>query len=85
MSVDTRNLLLAVLVTLGTMLVAWPFAEGGYIDDFAFISPCLFGRAVGTVASVDFSLTAHPYGYYLAFSCKFRVFSISISDKQRGP
>ena len=37
MSVDTRNLLLCVLVTLGTMLVAWPFAEGGYIDDFAFI------------------------------------------------
>ena len=37
MSVDTRNLLLGVLVTLGTMLVAWPFAEGGYIDDFAFI------------------------------------------------
>jgi hypothetical protein len=37
MSVDTRNLLLGVLVTFGTMLVAWPFAEGGYIDDFAFI------------------------------------------------
>ncbi len=37
MSVDTRNLLLCVLVTLGTMLVAWPFAEGGYIDDFSYI------------------------------------------------
>ena len=37
MSVDTRNLLLCVLVTLGTILVAWPFAEGGYIDDFSYI------------------------------------------------
>ena len=37
MSVDTRNLLLCVLVTLGTMLAAWPFAEGGYIDDFSYI------------------------------------------------
>ncbi|MCX7432467.1 MAG: hypothetical protein NTY17_15955 [Planctomycetia bacterium] len=37
MSVDTRNLVLCVLVTLGTMLVAWPFAEGGYIDDFSYI------------------------------------------------
>jgi 4-amino-4-deoxy-L-arabinose transferase-like glycosyltransferase len=37
MSIDTRNLLLGVLVTLGTMLVAWPFAEGGYIDDFSYI------------------------------------------------
>jgi len=37
MSVDTRNLLLCVLVTLGTMLVAWPFAEGGFIDDFSYI------------------------------------------------
>lgn len=37
MSVDARNLLLCVLGTLGTMLAAWPFAEGGYIDDFSFI------------------------------------------------
>jgi len=37
MSVDTRNLLLCVLVTLGAILVAWPFAEGGYIDDFSYI------------------------------------------------
>ena len=37
MSVDTRNLLLCVLVTLGTMLVAWPFAEGGFFDDFSYI------------------------------------------------
>ncbi len=37
MSVDTRNLLLCVLVTLGTMLVAWPFAEGGIYDDFSYI------------------------------------------------
>ena len=37
MSVDTRNLLLCVLVTLAAMLVAWPFAEGGYIDDFSYI------------------------------------------------
>jgi 4-amino-4-deoxy-L-arabinose transferase-like glycosyltransferase len=37
MSVDTRNLLLCVLVTLLAILVAWPFAEGGYIDDFSYI------------------------------------------------
>jgi len=37
MSVDVRNLLLCVLVTLGAILVAWPFAEGGYIDDFSYI------------------------------------------------
>jgi hypothetical protein len=37
MSVDTRNLLLCVLVTLAAILVAWPFAEGGYIDDFSYI------------------------------------------------
>jgi 4-amino-4-deoxy-L-arabinose transferase-like glycosyltransferase len=37
MSVDTRNLLLCVLVTLAAILVAWPFAEGGYIDDFSYV------------------------------------------------
>ena len=37
MSVDTRNLLLCVLVPLAAILVAWPFAEGGYIDDFSYI------------------------------------------------
>jgi hypothetical protein len=37
MSKDARNLLLCVLVTLGALLVAWPFAEGGYIDDFSYI------------------------------------------------
>jgi len=37
MSKDARNLCLCVLVTLGAILVAWPFAEGGYIDDFSYI------------------------------------------------
>ncbi len=37
MGIDRRNLCLCVLVTLGAMLVAWPFAEGGYIDDFSYI------------------------------------------------
>jgi 4-amino-4-deoxy-L-arabinose transferase-like glycosyltransferase len=37
MSVDTRSLLLCVFVTLAAILVAWPFAEGGYIDDFSYI------------------------------------------------
>jgi len=37
MSIDRRNLCLCVLVTLGAILVAWPFAEGGYIDDFSYI------------------------------------------------
>jgi 4-amino-4-deoxy-L-arabinose transferase-like glycosyltransferase len=37
MSVDTRNLLLCVLVPLAAILVAWPFAEGGYVDDFSYI------------------------------------------------
>ena len=37
MSIDRRNLCLCVLVTLAAMLVAWPFAEGGYIDDFSYI------------------------------------------------
>jgi len=37
MSKDARNLCLCVLVTLAAILVAWPFAEGGYIDDFSYI------------------------------------------------
>lgn len=37
MGIDRRNLSLCVLVTLGAILVAWPFAEGGYIDDFSYI------------------------------------------------
>jgi 4-amino-4-deoxy-L-arabinose transferase-like glycosyltransferase len=37
MGIDRRNLSLCVLVTLGALLVAWPFAEGGYIDDFSYI------------------------------------------------
>ena len=37
MGIDRRNLILCVLVTFGAMLVAWPFAEGGYIDDFSYI------------------------------------------------
>ena len=37
MNVDVRNLLLCVLVPLAAILVAWPFAEGGYIDDFSYI------------------------------------------------
>jgi 4-amino-4-deoxy-L-arabinose transferase-like glycosyltransferase len=37
MGIDRRNLLLCVLVTLVAILVAWPFAEGGYIDDFSYI------------------------------------------------
>ena len=37
MSIDRRNIILCVLVTLGAMLVAWPFAEGGSIDDFSYI------------------------------------------------
>jgi 4-amino-4-deoxy-L-arabinose transferase-like glycosyltransferase len=37
MGIDRRNLCLCVLVTLGAILVAWPFAEGGYIDDFSYI------------------------------------------------
>ena len=37
MSIDARNLLLCVLVPLAAILVAWPFAEGGYIDDFSYI------------------------------------------------
>ena len=37
MGIDRRNLCLCVLVTLVAMLVAWPFAEGGYIDDFSYI------------------------------------------------
>ena len=37
MSIDTRNLLLCVLVPLAAILAAWPFAEGGYIDDFSYI------------------------------------------------
>jgi 4-amino-4-deoxy-L-arabinose transferase-like glycosyltransferase len=37
MGIDRRNLILCVLVTFGTILVAWPFAEGGYIDDFSYI------------------------------------------------
>jgi hypothetical protein len=37
MGIDRRNLILCVLVTLAAMLVAWPFAEGGYIDDFSYI------------------------------------------------
>ena len=37
MGIDRRNLLLCVLVTLAAILVAWPFAEGGYIDDFSYI------------------------------------------------
>jgi 4-amino-4-deoxy-L-arabinose transferase-like glycosyltransferase len=37
MRVDTRNLLLCMLVPLAAILVAWPFAEAGYIDDFSYI------------------------------------------------
>jgi 4-amino-4-deoxy-L-arabinose transferase-like glycosyltransferase len=37
MGIDRRNLCLCVLVTLAAILVAWPFAEGGYIDDFSYI------------------------------------------------
>lgn len=37
MSIDARNLLLCVLVPLAAILVAWPFAEGGSIDDFSYI------------------------------------------------
>jgi 4-amino-4-deoxy-L-arabinose transferase-like glycosyltransferase len=37
MSIDTRNLALCVLVPLAAILVAWPFAEGGCIDDFSYI------------------------------------------------
>jgi 4-amino-4-deoxy-L-arabinose transferase-like glycosyltransferase len=37
MSGDVRNLLLCVLVPLAAILVAWPFAEGGYVDDFSYI------------------------------------------------
>jgi len=37
MSIDRRNLLLCVVFTLGAILIAWPFAEGGYIDDFSYI------------------------------------------------
>jgi 4-amino-4-deoxy-L-arabinose transferase-like glycosyltransferase len=37
MVIDRRNLCLCVLVTLLAILVAWPFAEGGYIDDFSYI------------------------------------------------
>jgi hypothetical protein len=37
MGIDRRNLSLCVLVTLAAILVAWPFAEGGYIDDFSYI------------------------------------------------
>ena len=35
--IDVRNLAVCVLVTLAAILVAWPFAEGGYIDDFSYI------------------------------------------------
>jgi hypothetical protein len=37
MGIDRRNLILCVLVTLVAILVSWPFAEGGYIDDFSYI------------------------------------------------
>ena len=37
MGIDRRNLCLCVLITLAAILVAWPFAEGGYIDDFSYI------------------------------------------------
>lgn len=37
MGVDLRNIAVCVLVTLGAILVAWPFAEAGYIDDFSYI------------------------------------------------
>ncbi len=37
MGIDRRNLCLCVLVTLAAILAAWPFAEGGYIDDFSYI------------------------------------------------
>ncbi len=37
MDIDRRNLILCVLVTLAAILIAWPFAEGGYIDDFSYI------------------------------------------------
>ena len=37
MSIDARNIALCVLVTLTAILVAWPFAEAGYIDDFSYI------------------------------------------------
>ncbi len=37
MGIDRRNLCLCVLVTLAAILIAWPFAEGGYIDDFSYI------------------------------------------------
>jgi hypothetical protein len=37
MVIDRRNLCLCVLVTLLAILVAWPFAEGSYIDDFSSI------------------------------------------------
>jgi 4-amino-4-deoxy-L-arabinose transferase-like glycosyltransferase len=36
MGIDRRNLILCVLVPLAAILVAWPFAEGGYIDDFSY-------------------------------------------------
>jgi len=37
MGIDCRNLILCVLVTLGAILAAWPFAESGYMDDFSYI------------------------------------------------
>lgn len=37
MSVDVRNIALCMLVPLAALLVAWPFAEGGYIDDASYI------------------------------------------------
>jgi hypothetical protein len=37
MTVDVRNIALCILVSLSALLVAWPFAEGGCIDDASYI------------------------------------------------
>ena len=34
---DRRNLAVSMLGTLAAILIAWPFAEGGYCDDFSYI------------------------------------------------
>lgn len=37
MSKDARNLILCAVIPLVAILVAWPFAEGGSIDDFSYV------------------------------------------------
>ena len=36
-SADRRNIAIALSLVIAALLVAWPFAEGGYIDDFSYI------------------------------------------------